>query len=181
VNQLSKPFQYTLVLLLVLAGAWLLVLRPSDDDDGSDSPPAAVATPAAAAAATTSPPAAATPVAKPGRAPAAGTGDPSKPILDAIGDGKVAVVLFYEDAASDDRAVRRSVRALPRHGGRVAVFLAPIADIGHYQAITRGASVQSAPTVLIVSADGSARAITGYTDAKEIDQYVSDALKRPAA
>ena len=50
----------------------------------------------------------------------------------------------------------------------------PIGDVGRYEAITRGAQVLESPTVLVIGAGGKARAITGYTQAKEIDQAVSD-------
>ena len=50
----------------------------------------------------------------------------------------------------------------------------PVADVGRYEAITRGAQVLESPTVLVIGAGGKARAITGYTQAKEIDQAVSD-------
>ena len=50
----------------------------------------------------------------------------------------------------------------------------PIGDVGRYEAITRGVQVLESPTVLVIGAGGKARAITGYTQAKEIDQAVSD-------
>jgi len=106
------------------------------------------------------------------------SGDPSAPILASLAKGDVAVLLFYERAGSDDRAVRRAVRELPRHHGRVRVFSAPIADVGRYEAITRGVSVLAAPTVLVIGSDRQAHAITGFTDVDEIDQLVGDALKR---
>lgn len=105
------------------------------------------------------------------------TGDPSRRILDALGTGKVAVVLFYEGRAADDRAVRRAVRALPRRAGRVKVYAAPIQDVGRYDAITRGVQVLSAPTVLVIGADRSVRSILGFTQVGEIDQLVDDALR----
>ncbi len=109
------------------------------------------------------------------------TGDPSRPILDALGAGKVAVVLFYEDRAADDKAVRRSVRELPRRNGKVKVYAAPIKDVGRYDAITRGVQVLSAPTVLVIGADRSVQTILGFTQVGEIDQLVDDALRRSKA
>ena len=50
----------------------------------------------------------------------------------------------------------------------------PIGDVGRYEAITRGVQVLESPTVLVIGAGGKARAITGYTQPKEIDQAVSD-------
>lgn len=197
-SQLSKPYQYALVVVLVLAGAWMLVLRPSAED-GEDTPvpaavapaPAAGATPAAASPVAASP----TPAVTPGSAaapaatdaptakakPKATPEDPSRPILDALAAGKVAVVLFYEDGAADDRAVRRTLRDLPGHGGRVQTFTVRIADVGQYAAITRGVQVLAAPTVLVIGSDRVASTITGYTEVGEIDQLVGDALRRTVA
>lgn len=206
-SQLSKPYQYALIAMIVLAGAWFTVLKPSDDvavDAPLPATPAATApgvqglttavdkakaavdtstsAPDAAPTAPTAPTAtSAVPVPPAGKAPGkptTTTGDPSRPILDAVGDGKVAVVLFYENDGADDRAIRRSLKVLPRREGRVAVFSAPIADVGRYAAITRGVSVLSAPTVLVIGADRVASAITGYTEVGEINQLVGDALKR---
>ncbi len=112
--------------------------------------------------------------AKPGLADDAAPGDPSRPLLASVDAGKVVVVLFWNKNASDDRATRRALRAIDLHGGKVVASAVPIGDVGRYEAITRGAQVLESPTVLVIGAAGKARAITGYTQAKEIDQAVSD-------
>jgi hypothetical protein len=99
-------------------------------------------------------------------------GDPSRSVLSAVDSGKVAVVLFWNDKASDDRATRRALRAVNRHDGQVVTRAIPIRQVGRYEAITRGAQVLESPTVLVIGAGGKARAITGYTQAKEIDEIV---------
>jgi hypothetical protein len=131
--------------------------------------PAAVAKPAKPVA-----PAAVAKPAKPGLADDAAPGDPSRPLLASVDAGKVAVVLFWNKNASDDRATRRALRAIDLHGGKVVASAVPIGDVGRYEAITRGVQVLESPTVLVIGAGGKARAITGYTQAKEIDQAVSD-------
>jgi hypothetical protein len=119
-------------------------------------------------------PAAVAKPAKPGLADDAAPGDPSRPLLASVDAGKVAVVLFWNRNASDDRATRRALRAIDLHGGKVVASAVPIGDVGRYEAITRGVQVLESPTVLVIGAGGKARAITGYTQAKEIDQAVSD-------
>jgi hypothetical protein len=111
---------------------------------------------------------------KPGLADDAAPGDPSRPLLASVDAGKVVVVLFWNKRASDDRATRRALRAIDLHGGKVVASAVPIGDVGRYEAITRGVQVLESPTVLVIGAGGKARAITGYTQAKEIDQAVSD-------
>jgi hypothetical protein len=112
--------------------------------------------------------------AKPGLADDAAPGDPSRPLLASVDAGKVVVVLFWNKNASDDRATRRALRAIDLHGGKVVASAVPIGDVGRYEAITRGVQVLESPTVLVIGAGGKARSITGYTQAKEIDQTVSD-------
>jgi hypothetical protein len=119
-------------------------------------------------------PAAVAKPAKPGLADDAAPGDPSRPLLASVDAGKVVVVLFWNKNASDDRATRRALRAIDLHDGKVAASAVPIGDVGRYEAITRGVQVLESPTVLVIGAGGKARAITGYTQAKEIDQAVSD-------
>ena len=141
-------------------------------------PSATSAKPAGAAArsATATKPAAkpAAAPAKPGLADDAAPGDPSRPLLASVDAGKVVVVLFWNAKAADDRATRRGLRSIDLHGGKVVASAVPIADVGRYEAITRGVQVLESPTVLVIGAGGKARAITGYTQAKEIDQAVSD-------
>ena len=147
-------------------------------------PSAASAKPAATAAtakpakpaATAKPATAAKPAkpAKPGLADDAAPGDPSRPLLAAVDAGKIAVVLFWNKDASDDRATRRGLRSIDLHGGKVVASAVPIGDVGRYEAITRGVQVLESPTVLVIGAGGKARAITGYTQTNEIDQAVSD-------
>ena len=137
--------------------------------------PAKPATPATAAKpATPVKPAAVAKPAKPGLADDAAPGDPSRPLLASVDAGKVVVVLFWDKNASDDRATRRGLRSIDLHGGKVVASAVPIGDVGRYEAITRGAQVLESPTVLVIGAGGKTRAITGYTQAKEIDQAVSD-------
>jgi hypothetical protein len=120
--------------------------------------------------------AAATAAAKAGATPKGKTADVSAPLLAAL-DAKHAVVLvFWNRRGSDDRAVRRAVAAVDRHDGKVVVKTAPIADVGRYEAITRGAQILQSPTVLVIGPDRKARAIVGFTTSREVGQLVGDTL-----
>jgi hypothetical protein len=137
----------------------------------------APATPAAAPAAR----GAAAKPAKAAKRPAAGAttasdADASAPLLRQIDRGHVVVLLFSSRRGSDDAAVRAAVRALPRHGGRVVVERAPLSSVGRYEAITRGVKILAAPTVLVIGKGPTARPITGFATAAEIDQAVGDML-----
>ncbi|MDX6722587.1 MAG: hypothetical protein QOD73_991 [Solirubrobacteraceae bacterium] len=106
----------------------------------------------------------------------AGSNDLSAPLLSALDRKRAVVLLFWNSRASDDAAVRDAVRSVDRRGGRAVVKVAAIKDVGRYQAITRGVQVLTSPTVLVISPDHTARAITGLTTSAELDQMVGDTL-----
>ncbi|HEX7299374.1 MAG TPA: hypothetical protein VF257_10215 [Solirubrobacteraceae bacterium] len=99
-------------------------------------------------------------------------GDPSRGVLSAVDAGKVAVVLFFNRKASDDRATRRALGDIDRHHGKVVTRAVPISQVGKYDAITRGVQILESPTILVIGKGGKARSITGYTQASEIDDLV---------
>jgi hypothetical protein len=201
VEQLSLPFRVLLVAVVVVGGVWFAVLRPKSDSTSKSSTAPGVtglandvnkakdaanasnaANAAAGADATSTTPAAGGTAAQPGAKSTAApksdlagdaiAGDPSKGVLSAVDKGKIAVVLFWNKHAADDRATRRALRDVDTHHGKVVTRAVPIGDVGKYEAITRAAQVLESPTVLVIGAGGKARAITGYTQAAEIDELV---------
>ena len=98
-------------------------------------------------------------------------------VLKAIAEKKVLVMLFWNPRAADDRAVRREIRALPSHRGRVSVHVANIAKVARYASITRGVNLAQSPTTVVVDAKLGATPLVGFADRAEIDQVVSDALR----
>ncbi|MEA2304036.1 MAG: hypothetical protein QOH43_1316 [Solirubrobacteraceae bacterium] len=109
------------------------------------------------------------------KAPAAGTTDRSAPLLAALAKGRVAVVLFLDARAADDKAVRAAVHQATKGRAKVTTRIAPISDVGDYAAITQGVAVAQAPTVLIIGPDKKAQVLTGYVDAASITQAISQA------
>jgi len=175
VDQIALPFRIALVGILVVGALYLVVLKPKDPAPVAPPPatPAATAptstTPAPTISKATGTTAPGSPTAKP--EPAA---DPSASILAGLDRGDAAVVLFSGPRASDDRAVRRAVAAVARRKGKVTVHTVPIAQVGAYEAITRGVSVLQAPTILVIGSERTARTIVGFTTTAEIDQLVAD-------
>jgi hypothetical protein len=204
VEQLSLPYRIALVALLAVGALWFAVLRPKSGGepaattapgvtglandiakarstvDAANGAAAARSAPSAAQPAPAAAPAVKPKPAQSGLAADAAPGDPSRQILAQVDAGKVAVVLFWNAKGADDRATRNALRAVDRHHGKVVARAVPVRDVGRYEAITRGAQVLESPTVLVIGAAGKARAITGYTQAKEIDQAVSDVEKAGA-
>ena len=102
--------------------------------------------------------------------------DRSKPLLAELKQGKVVVLLFWNTRASDDRSVHAVLREVDRHGGKVAVHSASVNRVADYTAITSGVQVLGSPTALVINSKGQAKQITGFNDARAIDQAVGDAL-----
>ncbi len=102
------------------------------------------------------------------------SGDRSEKILRQIASGRTAVVLFSTPGSSDDVAVRRALRKLDRHRGKIRVHHVALGDVAKYDAITRGVQVTQAPTLLVIGSTLKARRIVGYSTRTEINQLVND-------
>lgn len=100
--------------------------------------------------------------------------DASRPILDDVRAGKLAVVLFYNPLGADDQAVRRALKRVDRFKGKVRVRQIPIARVADYPAITQGVPVGEAPTLLVFGRSERARRLVGYQDTRSIEQLIGD-------
>lgn len=85
-------------------------------------------------------------------------------------------ILFYNPAASDDRAVRGMLGHVDRRQGRVDTFAAPVSQLSRYGPITTKVAVFGSPTVVIVNPAGQAGALTGFVDRLELQQRIDDAV-----
>src|SRR3954453_19303644 len=108
---------------------------------------------------------------------ASDVGDLPLPVLTAVAQNKVMVLLFFNPKSADDRAVKRAVAKVDRWGGQVFVHSAPIKSIAGYGRITRGADVEQSPTVVVVDHKLRATRLVGFVDAETIDQAVVDAMR----
>jgi uncharacterized iron-regulated membrane protein len=195
VDQVALPFRIALLAILAAGAVWFVALRPKTDSASTTTPPGvtglandvqkakdatstATSTPSQTTTGTTSTPTTSTDTkatpATNALLEGVGTKDPSRPILQAVSTGRVAVMLFWNSKASDDRAVRQAVLAVDKHSGKVLTRIISVSKVGSYEAITRGVDVQGSPTVVIINRKGEARTIVGYTTKGEIDQAVSD-------
>jgi len=94
----------------------------------------------------------------------------------ALRSHKALVLLFFNPAAPDDRAVRQELGTVTTHHGRVFKLAIPLSEIHRYTAITAQVPVNLSPTLVLVAPDGRAQEIVGYTDPFEVSQRVDDAL-----
>jgi hypothetical protein len=118
----------------------------------------------------------------------AAAGKPAKPakgdagglplrVLKAIGDRKVVALLFWSPKAVEDQEVRKALRGIDRHHGKVLAHATHIKRIAAYQQITRGANVEQSPTIVVIDRNRTVRTLVGFVDRTSIDQAVSDALR----
>ncbi len=94
----------------------------------------------------------------------------------AMASGKVVVLLFWNQRASDDRRVRDELAHVSSHGGRALIVAAPIRQVSLFSASIRGIQVLQSPTILVVDHSRKARTLVGFTDRAEIGQSVDEAL-----
>lgn len=202
-DQVSRPLLIALAAVVLLAAAWLTVLRPgaeapAEPDSGpvaplaeavdsaeqasaasDDANAARQADPAAGAVTPTDPSApSAAPSAPGGVDPsvAAQMGEGSIEVLEQLERGRAVVLLFWNGRSSDDRAVRRAVSRVDRRDGDVRVIVERLEELGSYAAVTNDVGVESTPTTLVIAPGGAVQAVTGYTVTRELDQAVRDAL-----
>ena len=130
---------------------------------------------APSASTTTAKPAGSAAAAKPAEKSAAELGLPAS-VAKAVAGNKTLVMLFWNRNAIDDRAVRREMRGIDRHKGKVKLHVASIKDVARYAPITRGVNLEQSPTVVVVKGK-NAEALVGYVDSGTIDQTVSDVMR----
>ena len=101
------------------------------------------------------------------------------PVARAAADDKVALVFLYEPGAGDDLATRHDVRLLERkvRDKRAVVLSESVTRIGRYGPVLGGLGVSQAPAIAVVSPEGEARLLEGFTDTRSLDQFIADALR----
>ena len=98
-------------------------------------------------------------------------------MLQALGDRKVVVILFWQPRAAEDKAVRKALAGIDRHHKKVLAHATHIKRVASYQQITRGAEVEQSPTVVVIDRNRQVTSLVGYVDRQTIDQAVTDALR----
>ena len=114
---------------------------------------------------------------KPGKLVKSEAGGLPLRVLKAIADRKVVAILFWSPKSVDDQQVRKALRGIDRHDGKVLAHATHIKRIAAYQQITRGAQVEQSPTIVVIDRNRTARTLVGYVDRTTIDQTVTDALR----
>jgi hypothetical protein len=94
----------------------------------------------------------------------------------AIVHRRVVALLFYNPAATDDRAVKAELAAVPTHHKRVVKLAVPINELAHYPVVTTQVPVNQSPTLVLIDSKRQASTIVGFADRFEIAQRVQDAL-----
>jgi hypothetical protein len=110
-----------------------------------------------------------------GALPSRATASPTA-VREAMSDGKVVVLLFFNPRGADDQLVRGELGQVSTHGGRAFIVSAPVREVSRFDSVTRGVQVLQSPTVLVIDRAHHARTLVGYTDRAEIGQWVSAAV-----
>jgi hypothetical protein len=116
------------------------------------------------------------PVTKPVLTPAQSAAADAKSVGTAIRAGKVVAILFYNDAAADDRAMKTELAAIPTHGGQVAKFAEPVSQLIQFSSLTQTVDINTAPELVLIDKARQASTLFGYADGVEIAQRIDDAL-----
>ncbi|HWE33748.1 MAG TPA: hypothetical protein VG410_09695 [Solirubrobacteraceae bacterium] len=115
------------------------------------------------------------------KAPAKGavthTGATRLSIVDgALRHHRVIVMLFYNPAAADDRAVKQELASVPGRNGRVVKLAVPISEVSDYLVVTNQVNVTQSPTLVLINRAAQASTIVGFADTLEIVQRVDDVM-----
>jgi hypothetical protein len=100
----------------------------------------------------------------------------AKTVGTAIRAGKVVAILFYNDAAADDRAVKSELAAIPTHGDQVVKVAVPVSQLIQFSSLTQTVDVNTAPELVLIDHARQASTLVGYADSVEIAQRIDDAL-----
>lgn len=104
------------------------------------------------------------------------TPDTPAAVTRALEARKVLALLFYNPAATDDKAVRQELAAVPAHGGKVLKLAVPVKQLAHYGMVTNQVPVEVSPTLVLIDKARQASTIVGFADRYEIAQRIADAL-----
>jgi Cu/Zn superoxide dismutase len=200
-DNVSRPLIALLVGSVAFLALWLVALKPSSSSttgnrgglgqyqSAVNKAHQAVATSNAASAAeggtvataTTSTGAAARPQAAP-RTPVSHAAKVHKStsapvaVSRALEKDRVVALLFYNPAATDDRAVKQELATVPTHSGKVVKMAVPVSSLARYSLVTNQVPVQVSPTLVLINRARQASTIIGFADRFEIAQRVTDAL-----
>jgi len=100
----------------------------------------------------------------------------AKNVAAAIRAGKVVAILFYNDAAADDRAMKSELAAIPTHHGQVVKVAVPVSQLIQFSGLTQSVDINTAPELVLIDRTHQASTLIGYADGVEIAQRIDDAL-----
>ena len=115
-----------------------------------------------------------TPAARPVKVHA--TSNPTGVVAHALASRKVLALLFYNPAATDDRAVKQELAAVPTHSGKVVKVAVPVNQLARFSIVTDQVPIQVSPTLVLIDKSRDASTIIGFADRFEISQRVAAAL-----
>jgi hypothetical protein len=204
-DNVSRPLIALLVGTVAFFALWMTALKPSSSKSGGAQANAyqsaiakahqAVATsnaasvvhggtvpsaPATTAPVTTTVAPTATPAQTPPKPASTTSASATQTRLDTVSRAllahRVVAMLFYNPAATDDRAVKRELATVPKYGRQVVKLAVPLSELARYPVVTNQLMVNESPTLVLIDGHGEAAMMVGFADRYEIAQRVLDAL-----
>jgi hypothetical protein len=97
-------------------------------------------------------------------------------VAHALATHKVVALLFYNPAATDDKAIKQELATVPTRAGKVVKMSVQVSRLAKYSLVTNQVPVQVSPTLVLIDKARQASTIVGFADRFEIAQRVADAL-----
>lgn len=97
-------------------------------------------------------------------------------VQSAMAKHKMVVMLFYNPAGADDRAVKQMLAAVPVHRGKVVKLTIPLGESANFTPVTNQVPVNFSPTLVLIAPSGQTEQIVGFSDQFEIAQRVDQGL-----
>jgi hypothetical protein len=200
-DRVSRPLIGLLVATVAFFALWIVALKPSSSSTSGSGGTSSSALQSAIASAhqavttsnnasardgapvTTTPATSTTPAATPAQTAAAkaiklanAANHRAGVVSAALAAHKVLALLFYNPAATDDRAVKQELKSVSTRGKRVVKLAVPVNELARYAVVSNQVPVSFSPTLVLIDRSGSASTIAGFADRFEIAQRVADAL-----
>jgi len=100
------------------------------------------------------------------------TGRPAE-LAKELAKGQLVVLFVWNPRSSDDQAVRAALTELSHHS-KISLHVALSGEVATYGSFTQDIQVLQTPSVLLIDKDRQVTTITGFTDARSLEQALGD-------
>lgn len=95
-----------------------------------------------------------------------------------LAKSRAVVVLIWSKTNPEDQELHRRVtKEISRRGGRVRVYLIPVAEVGRYDGLLSGLAIGQTPSTIVIAPNHEAKVLGGLTSTARIDRLTSSAIQ----